>query len=176
MSTDTKPVVTLFEAISVNGMITRTDGDASPFSASLKSFVDLAQAAGAVVWGRTTHEGVRVSEFAKEIPGVHRFVLTSNRELKVESGWKVVTTPEEAVESAAEAGAKELIVAGGGIVNTSFAKAGLLDRVVLDVYAIAYGEGLSLFAPGRFNLDLQLREIKYPTPTIVQLHYDVRRT
>ena len=175
MSVDTKPVVTLFEAISVDGMIARTDGNASPFGVSLQTFVDIVQAAGAVVWGRVTHEGTSRTGFGR-IPGIHRFVLTSNREYSVESGWTVVTTPEEAVKLAAEAGVQELIVAGGAIVNTAFARAGLLDRVVLDVAATVMGEGIPLFAPAKIDLDLHLREVKYPVPTVVQLHYDVQRT
>ena len=175
MGTPVTTVVTLFESMSVNGIIARPDGDASYFGDnSWQAFVDLAREAGATVWGRRTHRPFSEQAIA-DLRGVHKLVLTSNRELEVGSGWELAASPEEAVKLAAEAGAKELIVAGGAMVNTAFARAGLIDRMVIDVGSIVMGEGLPLFTPAKFDLNLHLRDVKYPLPTVVQLHYDVLR-
>ena len=175
MREGTKPVVTLFESISVNGMIARPNDDAGFFTdINWTAFVDLAISAGAMVWGRKTHEMYRRQAVAS-MPGVHGFVLTSNGRFKVEEGWNVAASPEEAAALAAKAGAKELVVAGGATVNTSFARSGLVDRIVLNVESLLIGEGIPLFSPAKFDMHLQFRESRKLTPTVIQLHYDVRR-
>ena len=53
-------VVTLFMSMSVNGMIARPHGSEDFLSnINWQAFVDLAKAAGAVAWGRKTHEKFR---------------------------------------------------------------------------------------------------------------------
>ena len=85
-------VVTLFESISVNGIIARTNDDAGFFTnINWTAFIDIAKKAGAMVWGRKTHEMYGGSAVA-DLKGVHGFVLTSNQKLRVENGWKVATT------------------------------------------------------------------------------------
>ena len=168
-----KPVVILYESISVNGMIAGPDDDTSYFSeVSFNTFVDLVTAAGAMVWGRRTHE--QYVGPLTTLTGVRKIVLTSNRAFEVGDGWQRAASPEEAVALATEAGTKELLVAGGAVVNTAFARAGLLDGVILDVAPVVMGEGLSIFDAAKFDLHLELREIKHPVPDVVQLHYDVR--
>lgn len=175
MKAKTRPIVTLFEPISVNGIIARPNDDAGFFTdINWTAFIDIAKEAGAMIWGSRTDEMYGGSAIAG-LEGVHCFVLSSNRKFKLEDGWRVATTPKEAVELAAEAGAKELAVVGGASVNAAFASAGLIDRVELDVESVLIGEEVPLFTPAEFDIHLQLRDIKKLTPTVIQLHYDVRR-
>ena len=166
-------LVTLFESISVNGIIARPDDDAGFFTnINWTAFIDVAKEAGAMVWGRRTHEMYGGQAIA-DLQGVRGFVLTSNRKFRVEVGWRVATTPKEAVKLAAEAGSKGLAVVGGSSVNAAFAQAGLIDKVVLNVESVLIGEGIPLFAPTKFDIHLELREIKKLTSTVIQIRYDV---
>ncbi len=169
-----KPIVTLYESISLNGMITGPDDDTSYFAeVSFDTFVGLVVAAGAMVWGRRTHE--KYVGPLTTMTGIQKIVLTSNREFEVPEGWQLAASPEEAFALAAEAGSKELLVAGGAVVNTAFARAGLLDRAVIDVAPVVIGEGLPIFETAKFDLHLELQDVKRPKPGVVQLHYDVRK-
>lgn len=168
-------VVTLFMSMSVNGMIARPHGSEDFLSnINWQAFVDVAKAAGAVAWGRKTHEKFRRVAVA-DIPGVRGFVLTSNRAFQDESGWQVATSPEETVAMAAQAGVRELLVVGGASVNAAFAQQRLVDRVVLNIESVLIGQGIPLFASGVFDLQLHLREIRTLSPTVRQMHYDVLR-
>jgi dihydrofolate reductase len=167
--------VTLFESISVNGMIARPDDDAGFFTnINWTAWIDLTREAGGMVWGRRTHDMYRGAA-VPELEGIQGFVLTRDPGYATEAGWRVAASPEEVIELAGKSGVKGLVVAGGSSVNGAFAEAGLLDRVVLDVESIAVGEGIPLFPPGKFDLHLTLRDVRRLTPTVVQLHYDVRR-
>ena len=107
--------------------------------------------------------------------GVHCFVLTSNRKFEPGGSWKVAATPNAAMDMAAASGAKELVVSGGSTVNAAFATSGLVDRVILNVESVLIGRGIPLFPPGDFDVQLQFRDVKKLTSTVVRLYYDVVR-
>jgi dihydrofolate reductase len=140
MTAQTQPVGTLFMSISLNGMIARPDGSEDFFTdINWHAFVDLAQDAGAVAWGRETHEIFRRQAVA-DMPDVRGFVLTSNRAFQVEKGWTLATSPEETITLATQADAKELLVVGGAKVNAAFARGHLIVRVVLKHRMRSYRE------------------------------------
>ena len=60
MQAKAQPVVTLFESMSLNGIIARPNDDAGFLTdINYTSWIELVNAAGAMVWGRETHEMFR---------------------------------------------------------------------------------------------------------------------
>ena len=168
-----RPVVTLFDSASANGAIARQDDNAGYLTdINFTWWLDLCMKEGAMVWGRRTHE-IYAPSMASSLRGPACFVLTSNANFKVGQGWRVATSPAEAVKMAASASARGLVVSGGSSVNTAFVKAGLVDRVIINFEAILVGDGKPMFSPDKFELPLQLRGVERLTETVVQLRYDV---
>ena len=85
----------------------------------------------------------------------------------------MASSPVDAVAQARQVGVKELHVTGGSSVNSAFARAGLLDRVIINVESIMVGQGIPLIKPAGFDLHLRLRDMKKLTPTVIQLSYGV---
>ena len=165
--------MTLFDSASANGIIARQNDDAGFLTdINFTWWVDFCIKEGAMVWGRRTHE-IYAPSMASSFGGTPCFVLTTDRKFKVGRGWKVATTPNEAVELAAAASAKGLVVSGGSGVNTAFVKAGLVDRVIINLEAVLVGNGKPMFSSYDFELPLRLRGMERLTETVVQLQYDV---
>ena len=168
-----RPLVTLFDSASANGIIARKNDDAGFLTdINFTWWVDFCKEEGAMIWGRRTHD-VYAPSMASSLDGMARFVLSSNRRFKAGEGWKVATTPDEAVKLATDASAKGLVVSGGSSVNASFVKAGLVDRVIINLEAVLVGDGKPMFSPHDFELPLRLHSLKKLTDTVVQLQYDV---
>jgi len=70
-------------------------------------------------------------------------------------------------------GYKIAVVAGGGTLNASFLKEGLVDELFLDVEPVIIGKGLPLFAGKQFGKKLELLGIKKLSKNEIQLHYKV---
>jgi dihydrofolate reductase len=168
--------VTLFESISLNGMIGRPDGSGDFFTNYCwTGFCDHARAKGAMVWGRATHDLVRGWENGlADLAGVKGVVLTTSSTYPVEAGWTRAASPETSIEALKRQGADEMLVVGGQAVNTAFAAAGLLDEIMLFIESVVISPGLPLLAGGEIhNLRLRLLDVSRPTETVLQLRYEV---
>lgn len=168
--------VILYMAISVNGIIARENNEEDFLShENWDTFVELAHKTGCIIWGRKTHEVVKTWEekYQKEIKNVRKIVVSSNSNLEMEEGYERVASPDDAVKKLSEEGFKEVILSGGARLNTSFAKAGLIDEVILNVDSVIVGKGIPLFSPEDFDLKLKLLETKKLNDSLVQLHYHV---
>jgi len=170
--------VILHMALSLNGMVAR-DNDDTDFLApdNWTIFVELAHETGAVIWGRRTHELVRGygAQYIRDLDGTTRVVVSGNPALDLEPGWQVAGSPEAAVALVAAASRERSLLVGGAALNTAFARAGLIDGVIVNVESVIIGRGIPLFAPETFDLPLRLREVRRVREEIAQLRYDVRR-
>ena len=164
----------LFESISLNGMIGRPNGDGDFFTNYCwTGFVEVARDVGAIIWGRTTHSsfGEAIRAAAPELKGI---VLTGNDRYNPGPGWSIAGSPVSAARMASDLGMERCLVVGGQTVNTSFAKAGLLDEIILFVESVAIGQGMPLFANEDFaDIAVRLIDVSRPTDTVLQLHYAV---
>lgn len=145
--------------MSVNGLIADEKGSEDPFSnANWKEFVSDTQRIGCLVWGRKTYEAVRTlsKDYLEPLSRIVKVVLTSNKNYQVDQGWEVAHTPQEAISLLETKGFSQMILTGGSTNNTSFAKLGLIDEMLLDVENIILGKGVPLFKPEGFELSLQL--------------------
>ena len=70
-------------------------------------------------------------------------------------------------------GFKSVLLTSGATLNSSFAKLGLIDEVILNVEPVIEGKGIPLFKPEDFELKLELVEMKKSKGKTIQLHYKV---
>lgn len=167
--------VTLFESISVNGMMGRPSGSGDFFSSYCwTGFVDAAKQTGAMIWGRVTHEAFRGMPGAVEqLAGVKGVVLTSRRDYVPGPGWQIAGTPREALEVLSKTRTEGTLVVGGQTVNTAFLREGLLDEIILLVESVVIGRGMPVFAASDADLRLSLLDVTRPTDTVLRLRYRV---
>jgi dihydrofolate reductase len=129
----TAMTVTLWMAMSLNGITAREDQSEDFLSnTDWEMCLELVRASDALVWGRVTHElfeqPIR-SQFT-ELPIV---VVTRNNALALKRGSMRASSPEEAVAMLEKRGSTNVLLAGGSRVNAGFARAGLIDEVVLAI-------------------------------------------
>ena len=72
-----------------------------------------------------------------------------------------------------EKGFEKAFLAGGGQLNASFMKEGLVDEIYLDVEPLLFGKGIKLFADADFEYKLELLECKKLNANTLQLHYEI---
>ena len=168
--------VTLFMAISLNGIVARENNEEDFLSHdNWKTFVELAHKTGCIIWGRKTHEVVRTwgEEYLKDIVGATKVVVSANNNFELEDGYIRAASPKDAVKKLENLGFKEALLAGGSGLNTSFAKERLIAEIILNIEPVLIGRGVHLFSPEEFDLKLTLIETEKITADIFQVHYKV---
>ena len=166
--------VILYMAISVNGMIAKSDDDTSWISQKeWNSYSVAVRSAGCLIVGRKTyHILTKQPEFA-ELKDVKLVVVSEEDFETTAPNHLVAHSTKEALELLKDF--KEVIVAGGCILNASFLVENLVDEIYLDVEPVAFGKGIRLFAERDFEVKLELISIKNLSPDELQLHYKVLR-
>lgn len=168
--------VTLFMAISLNGIIARKNNEEDFLSDdNLKTSIDLIRKTGCVIWGRKTQEMVASweNDYLEEINDVKKVVVSRSADPKLEGNYLSAVSPADALEKLAKEGFKEAILSGGSGLNSSFAKESLIDEIILNVEPVVIGKGISLFADFNFELNLEYLGLKIVSDKIVQLNYKV---
>src|SRR3989344_1480518 len=149
--TETKPGcytffmrVTLFMAMSMNGMIAREDGSEEFLSdAHWQAFVALAKEHGNIIVGHSTYKVVKKWDYGfgfDDLKDVTKVVL-SRRSITLPEGYLHADSPEAALKLLKKDGFSSALVAGGARINSAFAKAGLCDEVVLGIEPVLVGRG-----------------------------------
>tara|TARA_Y100000310_G_scaffold345354_2_gene464086 strand:- start:3007 stop:3486 length:480 start_codon:yes stop_codon:yes gene_type:complete len=158
-------------AMSANGFIAKENNETPWSNEEWESFSTMVQSIGNIVIGRKTYEIMKENNEFEKI-GNPVVVVVSNT-LKEKSVF--VNSPEKAIEQLKEKGFSEVLVAGGGILNSSFVKKGLIDEIYLDIEPVLFGRGISLFAKNDFEEKLTLLGTKKISKDTIQLHYQVRK-
>jgi dihydrofolate reductase len=171
--------VTLNMTTSLNSLAARDNDSTDIFQrAEYPMFIELARQKGALVWGRRVHEVVRgygPQAFAA-FDGLGRIVVSHNADFSVEPGWSVATSPKAAIAQLEAAGHQQALLGGGGTLNSSFVKAGLIDEIVIFMESVIVGRGVPAFSPAVFDdLRLDLVEAARVDKDLVKLRYAVRR-
>ena len=163
--------VTMMMAITADGMIARDHAHFPDWtcSADKKMFKLQTQTAGVVLFGSKTFETI-----GKPLENRLNVVLTRHPE-RYQSADNLMfssASPELLLRDLTQRGFQEAILAGGSIINTLFAKACLIDEVVLTVAPHIFGQGVTLFSEP-CDLSLQLLEVKNLDADFVVLRYRV---
>ena len=164
--------VILYMAISVNGMIANSDDGTSWISAEeWNSYSHAVRSAGCLIVGkRTYHILTKQPEFS-EFKDVKIIAVSHESFATISPNHSVAHSPQQALEMAKDY--KEIVVAGGGILNASFLEQNLIDEIYLDVEPIVVCEGISLFKNTRFDCKLKFLGQKMLAENEIQLHYKV---
>ncbi len=166
--------VTLYMAITANGIIAKND-DSADFLTKEESasYVKTVISAGALVIGRRTYEILSEQpEFQEFLKAGVKMVAVSTQEFKVlDSKHAVAKSPKEALETLKDR--EEVVLAGGSILNAEFMKEGLVDELYLDIEPAIVGKGIPLFQSQEFDAALQLIDTKKISDNEIQLHYKV---
>ncbi len=168
--------VILTMAITANGIIATKAGSEEFFPDEIWPwFVKQAKKTGCFVCGRKTYEAM-VSweeEYVKDLDGVKKIVVSSSNPMLM-NGFELASSPKEALSKLEADGFKEVTVSGG-LINSSFAKAGLVEEIILAISPLVLGEGIPVFSPDNFQLSIELIDVEKIDGDIVQLRYKVRK-
>lgn len=166
----------LYMGITVNGYIAKTDGNSEWTSEeNLQGFYEQSKRAGNIIMGANTYRAALEYGYFP-FPDTLNVVVTYQ---KMENRWgdeKAIFTdksPKEILSFLESKGFTTAFLAGGGRLNSAFAKENLIDEIYLDVEPFAFGNGISVFAESDFELELKLLEVNKLNPNTVQLHYEV---
>ena len=164
--------VVLYMAVSLNGMIAKTDDNTSWITQEeWNSYSSVVKNAGALIVGRRTY-GIltKQPEFA-ELKDVKLIVVSRGNPELVDKSHLIAESPEKAL-SLLE-GFDEVILAGGGILNNSFVEKDLVDEIYLDIEPIIITKGIPLFQGKEIEKRLKLISQKKISENEIQLHYKI---
>ena len=171
--------VTLFMAMSLNGIIARKNGDEDFLSHdNWNSFSELVKSFQNFIIGRKTFEAVKKWNDGynfDDFKDAKKIVVSRNQNYKLDEGYILASNPKEALETLKDNGFNKILITGGSGLNASFAKDNLIDEVILNVESVIIGEGIPLFSSNEFDLNLKLIDVKKLPNDIVQLHYKVTK-
>lgn len=167
--------VILYMGTTPNGYIAKENGDSEWVSdEDLNGFYEESKKAKNIILGKNTFlEASRQGYFP--FPGAVNIVVT-HQTFENKWGRDVVFTdkkPKEILSMVEEMGFDTALLAGGGMLNASFAQEGLIDEVYLDIEPLLFGKGIRLFGETDFACELELIEAKNLNKNTVQLHYKV---
>ena len=119
------------------------------------------RACNCIVVGRETYETVMKLYKDYNFDSVdceYKLIVTKQSDYSAKAGYVVVHSPGEAISYLKSKRVSEILLAGGGKLNTSFAEAGLIDELefILEPYLI--GDGRQVLSVGDFESKLELIE------------------
>ncbi len=159
-------MIVLYNAISVDGFIAG-EHDETPWSdEEWVAFQAFVATCDVCLLGRRTYEIMR--DGGEFVDGPEYLVVTSNPGADT-GGYEKIQVSTKA--DLPEAGKIGLI--GGGELNGSLAKLGLIDEIILDVEPVLLGGGVRLFGKYDMRLGLQLQSTKRIGRSTIQNHYVV---
>ncbi len=166
-------------AISANGMIATETGDEDFLShENWEKFCELAREFGNFVVGRKTYEAVKKWNDGynfDDLIGVEKVIISQDQNFKLDKDYVLANSPKDALAKLSEKGFEKTLVTGGSNINSSFAKANLLDEVILNIEPVFIGKGISLFAQQDFELKLKLVSSNQSEKGIITLTYSVHK-
>jgi dihydrofolate reductase len=163
--------VTVLMAMTLDGKIGRSPDHFPDWTgtADKKLFVDLSKRAGVVIMGSKTYDTI-----GRPLPERKNIVMT--RDVSRTSPWDNLiftqASPREILSQLEGEGYSEVILAGGALVNSLFAEAGLIDEIVVTISPKIFGYGISLFTE-EVSMDLFLKGVRQIDENLVCLTYGV---
>ncbi len=166
-----RSMIVMLMAATVDGKIARHSDHFPDWTGSpdKRMFKTLTMQAGVVIMGSRTFDNI-----GGPLPGRKHVVLTRHPEKRKPIAGVSFTAdaPPQIAAGLYKQGYKQAVLAGGTMVNTLFARAGLIDEVIITIAPRLFGQGLSLFnAP--VNMELALEDCHLIETNTVYLKYKV---
>ncbi len=166
--------VILYMATTLNGMIAKLDDDTSWISgAEWDQYSKIVRSAGHLIVGHRTYDILTKQPEFVEFKNVKVVVVATKEVDLVDDSHKIATSPEAALNLCE--GAKEVVVAGGGILNAAFLEKRLVNEIYIDIEPIILGRGLPLFNGSDFVANLRLIDSQKIADNEIQLHFEVEK-
>ncbi|MCG6907381.1 MAG: dihydrofolate reductase family protein [Desulfobacteraceae bacterium] len=165
--------VILLMAQTLDGKIGRNSGHFPDWTGKedKRLFVRITKAAGVLIMGSKTYDTI-----GSPLPGRKNVVLTRDPNRKSDSPELVYTAkpPREVLADLQAEGYTTAILAGGTVINTVFAREGLIDEIMLTICPLFFGSGIALFS-GEVPLKLRLLSAEILGSDAILAHYAVVR-
>ena len=167
-----KQKVILYMAISLNGMIAKSDDDTSWVSKEEWDSYSLAvRTAGNLIVGHRTYGILTKQPEFSEFKDVKLVVVAQEDFQTLAQNHLIAHSPKEALKMLNDF--EQVVVAGGGALNASFVEENLVDEIFIDIEPIILGRGIPLFRDKDFERNLKLVGQKKISDNEIQLHYKV---
>lgn len=171
--------LTYYVAATLDGFIAHADGSfdgfewhdevVSDFFANLETF-------GTVLMGRKTYEVGLKEGKTSPYPAMRQVVFSRTMQESPDEAVELVRDDiVEFVRTVKSESDRPVWLCGGADVASTLMSAGLVDRVVVKLNPIVFGNGIPLFRDGCGTFALQLRATKVYDCGVVVLRYDVKR-
>ncbi|MBI2798583.1 dihydrofolate reductase family protein [Candidatus Saccharibacteria bacterium] len=106
---------------------------------------------------------------------IYKIVVSSDTNLQLEEGYNLTTSPRHALELLREQGTESALVDGGGKLNASFLREGLVHEIHLIIEPVMIGKGLPIIAPDAFEVRTSLISVEEIHKEEVLLKYKVEK-
>lgn len=164
--------VILYMAISLNGMIAKSDDNTSWISKEEWDSYSLAvRTAGNLIVGHRTYNILTKQPEFSELKDVKLVVVAQEDFQTLAQNHLVAHSPKEALKLLSDF--EQVVVAGGGALNASFVEENLIDEIFIDIEPIILGQGIPLFRDKNFKRNLKFVGQKKISDNEIQLHYEV---
>jgi dihydrofolate reductase len=133
--------VTLIAAVTADWFIAKSPDHKADWTskADKEHFRETTKKIGVVIMGSKTFETI-----GRGLPNRRNIVMSRTK--KYEGVETTGETPEDLIQRLEKEGVKEVAVAGGAQIYTAFMKAGLIDRILLTIEPVVFGEGVPLLS------------------------------
>ena len=164
--------VILYMATSVNGYIAKENNETPWSDEEWQSFSKFVKEIKNIVIGKNTYDIMEESDEFSKI-GNPFTVIISKKDFAHNSNFAIAKSQKEALKILKEKNFAKALVAGGGMLNSSFMKEKLIDDIYLDVEPLIFGKGIKLFSDNNFDAKLELIGTKRLSKNTIQLHYKI---
>lgn len=161
-------------ATSINGFVAGENDDTDWVKDIDALYKIIAEKKVCVMGRRTYDECMKFNAFPYK--NALNIVMTHDKNLLNKSVPNSIFTnsnPTEVFQLLQSKGYEELLIIGGGHINSQFLAAGLIDDIIIDVHPIIIDNGVQLFEDIFPRVQLQLVETLTLNDGIVQNHYQV---
>ncbi|MFC1780542.1 dihydrofolate reductase family protein [Patescibacteria group bacterium] len=171
--------VTLFMAMSLNGIIARDNNEEDFLSHyGWEYFCKLAKKTGCFIIGRKTYDIVKdlyEGYGFDKLKEIVKVIVTRDRKFKIDNIYTIANSPGDALRKLKAQGFKETLLSGGSTINSSFAKENLIDEVIINIEPVIVGKGIPIFKLDYFDLNLKLLSIKRYEKSGITVKYSVMK-
>lgn len=175
--------ITLYIASSLDGNISRKDGDISWLEAYQQvqegqdyGYSEFLRTIDIIVMGSKTYE--QILNFGSWPYGDIKTYVLTKREFQIPGEANVILAGdslEDLIPRLRDESQIGIWLAGGAAIARSFLRLKAVDRIILTIVPRLLGEGIPLFGDMGMEAALILRESRIYENGIVQVHYDVEQ-
>lgn len=164
-------------AISPNGLIARENGEEDWLpSEGWDEFLVDAKEFKNIVMGRETYELVQKLYENYNFDSVetdNKVIVTRNADFQAGGAYTIVYSPEGAIEYLKSKNIEQVLLIGGGKLNSEFIKRNLINEIWLTLTPYIIGKGRPFISPDDFDLPLELIECKELSKGRLRIKYAV---